>query len=537
MKRKSHTHIYHNHQTLQVYLYYRLALSGLLMVMFFSGIANNVLGVMSQSLYMQCSVAYCLSTVIALIATPARKLKHSRTRISAWLGIDIVALVTLAHASGGVTSGLGYLLIISAAMVSFFIRGQMVYAYAAAMSIAVMADTLFLFQHDNNLARALFSSGSLGILIFATTIALHYLTRKIRVTAEASEDQARHIRNLQEIAQNIVSRMQTGVIVVDEELKIDLMNNAALQMLDLPSNTHVSGVYLANLRELAPLLKALEQVLSSKESTVLRVRPGVDIRISVSHLETMDISKNILYLEDYSSIKQHAQQLKLASLGRLAASIAHEIRNPLGAISHASQLLAESDSLIGTEKRMTDIVLSNCGRVNDIIENTLALSRRKEPTPNQINLADWLPQFFDDAHIQHRESLVLSCLNNELLIKFDATHLKQILTNLVDNALRYSHEHAAGRDDMSALVIIEAGLMESDEKVYIDIKDNGKGISTDKLVDIFEPFYTTDEKGSGLGLYISKELAEINHANIHYRRNAENLSCFRIDFAHHQRIR
>lgn len=522
----------HSHQTLQVFLYYRIVLSGILFSMYIADVAPNILGVSNSVLYLYACVTYCIVAIASPFVFKASTLVQSQKRIHFLLMVDVAAQLSLIHASAGVDSGLGYLLIITIAMVNIFIRGQLAYGYAAFISVVLILESLYLYKNSEDLVRVVFASGTLGLLLFATTVALQYLTDRIRIASSEAETQARHIQNLQEIAQNIVTRMQTGVIVVDSEMRIELMNTAAKQMLDIPVKTKVYGEYLANLRELAPVLKSWESVLDKNEATVLRVRPGVDIRVNIAHLETGGIPKNIFYLEDYASIKQYAQQLKLASLGRLAARIAHEIRNPLGALSHAAQLLDESDAMSKTDRRMTEIIIGNSGRVNEIIENTLALSRRKEPNFEQINLAEWLPTYIDEAQVQTKQHIHLTITDNNLKTRFDLTHLRQVLSNLIDNGLRYSKEKT-GEPWLS----IEAGMMNSDEKPYIEIKDNGQGIPSDKISEIYEPFYTTNEKGSGLGLYICKELVEMNHASLHYKRTADNLSCFRVDFSHHQRMR
>ena len=522
----------HNSQNLRVYLFYRVILSGLLLIMFYTNIAPNALGTAKPGMYQYASLAYFLITVISIVAFPVSQLVHSKRRIHFLFLTDVLAQLVLIHSSNGMDSGLGYLLIITMAMVNIFVRGQFAYAYAATSSIALILDNLYLHQYSSDLGRIMFSSGTLGVLLFATTIALQYFTDRIRTTTRETEAKSLHIRNLQEIAQNIVTRMQTGVIVVDNELKIELMNASAKQMLDIPASSQVYGQYLANYRELVPVLKSWEGIIEKNEATILKFRPGYEIRVNIAHLETGGLPKNIFYLEDYASIKQHAQQLKLASLGQLAARIAHEIRNPLGAMSHAAQLLQESETLSTTERRMVEIMLKNSERVNDIIENTLSLSRRKEPQLQQINLADWLPKFVDETQIKQRKNIHIKLNNEVLLTKFDPTHLRQILSNIIDNGLRYS-EKKHGEPWLE----IEASLQLSDDKPFVEIRDNGKGIPREKIAEIYEPFYTTNEKGSGLGLYICKELCEINHATLHYHRNQYDLSCFTINFSHHQRMR
>lgn len=521
-----------NTQILQVYLYYRVALSAILVAMFISGIVDNVLGASSNQLYFWGSFGYFSLSILSILTFPISSLARSKARLSFLLFCDIGALLVLIHASGGVASGIGYLLIINIAIVSIFVRGQLTFAYTALVSIAVMADTIYLSFDSANFTRNVFASGTLGILLFATSIILYYLTERLKKSSAEAEEQLKHIKNLQEIAQNIVTRMQTGVIVVDNELQIELINTSAKQMLDIPPDIMLYGSCLADFRELAPLLKDWESILKSRSSTILNLLNGIEVRVSVANLVTGDIPKNIFYLEDYVAIKQQAQQLKLASLGRLAASIAHEIRNPLGAMSHAAQLLQESPTIETSDFRLTEIVLNNSSRVNDIVENTLAMSRRKEPQLELIDLSIWLQSFIEEYATPVDAHVSLTVLNTQLLTKFDPTHLRQILTNLITNGLHYSKQHTG-----EARVTVATGLMSNDDKVFVEVYDSGTGVPVENLQNIFDPFFTTNEKGSGLGLYICKELSEINHASLHYRRTPNKQTCFRIDFSHYQRMR
>ena len=221
----------------------------------------------------------------------------------------------------------------------------------------------------------------------------------------------------------------------------------------------------------------------------------------------------------------------MASLGRLTASIAHEIRNPLGSISHAAQLLSESNHLHPDDSRFLEIILQNCNRVNQIIENTSVLSRRKEPSPELINLHDWLKKFIDEYVTNTACKVKLVIKNKNINVKMDASNLRQILINLFDNGRRYSKQKI-GEEKL----LVEIGHDDSDDTSHINIIDFGPGIPEDKQDSVFEPFYTTDKEGSGLGLYICKELCEINQATLSYSHLENENSCFKLSFPHNQRM-
>jgi two-component system sensor histidine kinase PilS (NtrC family) len=240
-------------------------------------------------------------------------------------------------------------------------------------------------------------------------------------------------------------------------------------------------------------------------------------------------SGTLIFLEDTIRTAKQAQQMKLASLGRLTASIAHEIRNPLGAISHAEQLLAESENLGAADKRLTEIIHKHAARVNAIIENVLQLSRRGSASPELINLKQWLEHFAEEFVLSMRispDELRIDVQPETLMVNFDNTQFHQIVWNLCHNGIRHSQNCEA-----NPKVNLVGRLNNTTQRPFLDVIDQGPGIDPDHIQHIFEPFFTTESKGSGLGLYISKELCEANNAQIRYLPNADGGSCFRIKFA------
>ena len=237
----------------------------------------------------------------------------------------------------------------------------------------------------------------------------------------------------------------------------------------------------------------------------------------------------MIFLEDTSLIEDRVQQAKLAALGRLSASIAHEIRNPLGAMSHAGQLLAESPSISTDDQRLTDIIRLNARRVSQIVESVLALSRRGQSRPERLQLTPWVDDFAREF-VQTLELYegAVSVVEGapEIEVRMDPTHLHQVLWNLCDNAVKYASA-AAG----AIAVEITCGVLEQSGRPFLDVADRGPGIKPDKVEQIFEPFYTTQSGGTGLGLYISRELAERNGASLRYQPRPGGGSAFRIVFA------
>lgn len=229
----------------------------------------------------------------------------------------------------------------------------------------------------------------------------------------------------------------------------------------------------------------------------------------------------MIILEDTGLYNQRLQQGKLASLGQLTASIAHEIRNPLSALNHASQLLMESKGLDPQNLRLTEIIQTHTQRINKIIEDILQLSRRQPSNRKRIKLGDWLQDyletFISTNNLDEKLTLVEFDENNHVFI--DPDHLTQILDNLSLNAFKYGRQKYG-------LVIFK--VSRDQQSLYLDVIDNGPGVATDKRKHLFEPFFTTSPTETGLGLYISKELAELNHASLSYQPPKTGGGCFRL---------
>jgi two-component system sensor histidine kinase PilS (NtrC family) len=241
------------------------------------------------------------------------------------------------------------------------------------------------------------------------------------------------------------------------------------------------------------------------------LRPGFIPLARGSHRHTL------VFLDDLSQISQQAQQLKLAALGRLTAGIAHEIRNPLGAISHAAQLLLESEELTAADRRLNQIIHDQSRRMNLVIENVLQLSRRRQTEPQLLDLKQWLEAFVVNLRdeLTAGQSVHMDIGAGVLSTQMDAEQLQQVMSNLVQNGLRYSgqlHEHAQ--------VWLRLFQAPYSELPTLDVLDDGPGVAEEHLAKIFEPFFTTESKGTGLGLYLSRELCEGGG------------SCMRMTFAH-----
>jgi two-component system sensor histidine kinase PilS (NtrC family) len=537
---------YNPYDLLRIYTYYRTLLGSVLLLMFQIEFAPKILGNDNPQLFFYSSIGYTAINFMTLIVMWRVKYAPSQTKLFSSLLIDVIAISLLMHASGGATSGLGYLLLIAIAAGGIMLRERISFFLAAITTIVVISEGAYRFiilTQDN---KAVFTSGTLSALAFLTALLFQHLTKKIRLSYAEAESQAKQAAHLQKLAQLIVERMRTGILVLNNQLTIELHNHAALKLLGINSDS-VENIPLSQFPDLYKKHQSWQRN-SSDHSPFLKIEGETsnEIKVNFAYLEADKTNEVLIFLEDVRSLNQQAQQLKLASLGRLTASIAHEIRNPLGAISHASQLLAESPQLPQSDVRLLDIINNHSTRVNQIIENILQLSRRRPTQTLPINLREWIPTFINEykASKTNGPQLEIALLEKNLRnnrnngtgnvnsdgaleAKFDTSQLTQVLSNLCDNGLRYSNKKT-GRPDLR----LEIGVDISQHQPYIRVIDYGPGISDENIKHLFEPFFTTENTGSGLGLYICKELCEANQAIISYKRTPQGESCFHLQLAH-----
>lgn len=518
-------------QLLKVYVYYRTLLSSILLLMFTANIASNVLGTSHPALFAYTAFIYTASNLLVLLLLWRNRFVPRTEQIVAILLIDIIAVVLLMHASSGMEGSIGYLLLICVAAGSIFLRGTASVALAGLTTILVLTESIYSSYAGYTTERSVFSSGVFGVLLFATAFAFGSLSDKIRRSALEALSQAEHAAYLQRLSQLIVERMRTGIMVVDKDDSTVLINRAAKTLIGLRDSTESDAIKVRDIEPLNEHLAFWRNDVRTRSPHIKTRADGPEIRISFAQLEPRPESDTLIFVEDNRLLSQEAQQLKLASLGRLTASIAHEVRNPLGAISHAAQLLFESPTAASADLRLGEIIQNHSRRVNHIIENVLELSRRKTALAEPINLSEWLSEFVHDYQQSKQAEIDLRITTDSVHTRIDPSQLQQVLTNLCDNGLRYSQEKT-GRESLCLIVGID---LESDLP-YIEVIDDGAGIPDENMQQVFEPFFTTESTGSGLGLYISRELCEANQATLDYKRTKDGKSCFHITFAHPERV-
>lgn len=529
----SPAHAFHQQQNLslfRVYSWYRLVLALVLVVMLLGTLNQPLVGRFDPWLFAALAAAYFVYATLLLLI-PARWHIGQR-RLFANFCVDIALLTALAHLSGGSGSGLSLLLLVAVAAGGLILSGRISLLVAALATLALLGDTLYLMGTQSQANQSPLTAGTLGILFFAAALGFQQLSQRLRTTQLLAQQRAADVSRLQTLNQLIVQRMRTGIVVVDDAEHIQIMNQAAVELL----HAEPQQKSLARGENPFPLPALQQQLRRWKEDSAAHSTPFLGAETGpelVARFTALDHDKpgdTLIFLEDNGQLAQRAQQLKLAALGRLTASIAHEIRNPLGAVSHAAQLLQESTELGAGDRRLADIILNHSRRMNAIIESILQLSRRSPPNPRRLDLGAWLHDYLDDYRQGSSEAGSIAIRElKPVQVTVDPDQLSQVLTNLLDNALRYSRK-ATGRANAELNINVAGNGLPQ-----LDVVDDGPGIDSRDQEKIFEPFFTTESKGNGLGLYIARELCEINQARLNYIRNSQGKSCFRINFSHPDR--
>lgn len=463
----------------------------------------------NADLFSLASTGYLL---LAILATFSAKFRWPRFNRQLTLGItgDIAVITTLMYASGGVKSGFGLLLVVAIAAASLVSQGRLAIFYAAIATIAVLLEQSWQILTLNGQYEDYTHAVMLSLSFFATAWLAHSFARRTEESEALASQRGIDLANMAEVNQRIIRDMPDGVLVVDHRLHLRQLNDQAIALLMLPERTRDD----IPLDDCAPAVAALLRLwMAGTPGTESKFRltiAGRELQLQFAPVGAGREQGAVIFVSDMSQVQSQAQQLKLAALGRLTANIAHEIRNPLSAIGHAAQLLQEDATADPTQRRLLDIVGSNVHRLDGMVQDVLQLNRRDRAKPENIAteefLTDFRLQFCQVENIPDDDFLLV--LPTEIPdILFDRHHLHQVLWNLCRNAWRH------GRKTTGSLTITVSA---SRSRVQFDVCDDGPGANEESLPHLFEPFFTTESSGTGLGLYIARELCEANGARIEY---------------------
>ncbi len=497
-------------RTLQYLALTRLVIA-IALLLSIGAFGTTVKGWSSPAYLIAAGIYFISAATLAVGAMYVRR--NSVGQTAAQIAVDLVLISALMVASGGLRGGLVVLYLLPVAGASLLLPTAAVFSVCSLVVITILLDTLVRALVAEGSEASVFQAGLYGVMMFAVTALLRLLAQRLSAQEQLALQRGRNLHNQLAINRLVIAQLEQGVVVVDADTKVRANNRSARMLFGMKPEAQLTGERLTSIGQLVALVRAFEHWRNSdvgdggRRTAVVELADlGLRVRFvrpAVSHSDEF-----VIFLEDLRALDERAQQLKLASMGRLTASIAHEIRNPLAAISHASQLLLEDAQEKGT-RRLSVIVRENTLRLNRLVDDILRVARREAPLGDEIELADFVPSWLRDFVAERSLSPDRVALEAPagVRVKFEQSHLRQVLYNLLDNALRYSSEKAG------AVRLVVASQRDGP---VLWVLDDGPGVAEGARGLLFEPFNTTHAKGTGLGLYIAREFCLANRCDLAY---------------------
>lgn len=493
---------------------YRWILAVALLAGYSTDFTTQLIDVMAPAPFL---VATVFSAISALMATITLEMRRPGL---AWqtvihVGSDLLLVSVLVYATGGVVGGLGVLMLVPCVTASLLVNRRAAAFTAALASVMLLVQEAYIgltLRPDQALlSGAMTAAGLLGLLLFVVSLTANALAVRARRGEALARQVGGDLASLARLNETIVQRMRAGVIVLAADETVQSSNPAAQKLLKFTPNVH--GQALARCSAALAVRLAAWRGDPNADVQPMESPDGRNVIPQFVRLGWSARQPLLIMLEDATAMVEQAQQMKLAALGRLSASIAHEIRNPLSAITSAGQLLEESPTLPVEDRDLTRIIREHGRRIDAIVSDVLSLGSGQASNPEPLQLATWLndvvPQYFeaigdDDADIELRG------IDDGLIVMFDPLHLRRVLTNLWDNSRAYGR--STSQDTNHCRVTVHA--WRNDNRVVLDVIDDGPGVEQHTADKLFEPFYTSRANGTGLGLFIARELCASNNAQI-----------------------
>jgi len=445
-------------------------------------------------------------------------------QLACQVAVDLAVISLLYLEAGGMRSGLAILYLFPLGGAAILASLTLALFTSAIATLFLLAETtwqVFMQERPPSLVQA----GLYGAAFFAGVLLVNRLAARLIKQEELAAQRGLDLRVQQMINGIVMADVGDGILVVGDDGAVFTGNPAARRMLGLEGEA--AGFRLDEAPGLEPLAQAFGAWLRApvEGASFVTIKPyridagplrgrrdqPVHLKLRFARVDTPGeaLGRSVVFMQDVSAIENQAQQLKLASMGRLTASIAHEVRNPLSAIGHATALLAE-DLHGPAEVRLLKIVGDNVARVNRMVEDILQLSRKVQPSDEPVQLAVFLAELkaeFCETHALADDIVYLGDAGQST-VRFDRLHLHEVLLNLLGNAVRY-----ASREPGSIRIF---PARDAAGRIELHVQDDGPGITPEVRAHLFEPFYTTSSKGTGLGLYLARELCLNNGAKLDY---------------------
>jgi two-component system, NtrC family, sensor histidine kinase PilS len=497
--------------SLRYFSLYRIAVAALFLGLSFVYGETLSLGSHQLELFRFVAGAY-LIVGVALQALLRKLREYFNQQLTLQAVVDVLAITLLMYASGGIRSGLGVMLLISLTGAAIVAPRRLTFLYASIATIALLLEQAYWVLAHGAPEAGFLQPGLLAIGCFATVGVTGWLAQRVAANERLARQRGRELATQTRVSELVIGDMHDGVAVLDRDGRVVQHNPQAQRLLA------AEMLLGADITRLLPGFAKRWNAWRSGAGTArddesaARGAGAFDVRGRSLGLRLIDTATeeefSVLFIEDTTRSREQAQQLKLAALGRLTANIAHEIRNPLAAISHAAELLGEEKGA-DDRHRLTRIIHDNTQRLERLVSDVLQLNRRDRISAERVRLGSWLEAFVGEFVANEAvapERLAVQA-SRDAWVEFDREHLRQVMWNLLKNAVRYA------RPEPRAVCIALAGI---GDQVELSVIDNGPGVAAQSQGELFEPFFTTDSKGTGLGLYLARELCSANRAVLEY---------------------
>ncbi|MGB9190900.1 MULTISPECIES: sensor histidine kinase [unclassified Acinetobacter] len=497
------------------YSTYRLIIATSLLLIFLLTYQRLSLDYHYQQLYLYVLIGYVSASFIQLIILKSIRFKTAQ-QLPLLFVVDVIALSLLTLAVDGPNLQLSLLFVITIFAASLLLDAQkaLIITLIAVISVIyqLFLGSIFDFSSLNNIGN----SAILAFLFLVVYGSGQIAVKRFQLLENLNFSQSLELNRLQNLNRYILEQIELGYLVLDENCHIVLSNPAACLLLGIPPLYAYDKYPLYKAQpDLFELLK-FDQLRDGEKFQFESQLSHYHMHIEVQKLMVPQQTLTLLVLQDATKLNQRVQQLKLAALGQLSASIAHEIRNPLAAIVQANELLSDSDP--HQQAVLSRMIAKQTQRIDRIVQDTLNMVRNKETHPSTIELKQFIPLLIleDLADIAPQ---IKYTVQSKIFVHFDEAQLRQVLINLIRNAIRHNapeHSH------------IELNVYLHDNNVRIDVRDFGAGVASKDLAYLFQPFFSTEITGTGLGLYLSHSFCEANQAKLNYVKQEQG-ACFRIE--------
>jgi two-component system sensor histidine kinase PilS (NtrC family) len=509
---------------------YRMLLAVFLVTASLTSFSFGNLGSRHPEQFFITSLIYaCLSLLFAFFINKGWPRYITQCRIQ--ILIDIVIIIILYHSSTGRGAGLEILLFITVSATGILLGGRASIIAASLATILLILEHFYVIVTSQRSLGGFTTLGFIGGGLFVTAFIIYYLSLRLRKTEIEIAQQNQRLEKLAHINQLTVEHLHSGVIVVDQLSMVILINKSSKELLGIPESLQLP-VPLANLlSDINIDLITLRKITDEKE-TKIDLPSGKRLLARYQPLGNTYKNEYIILFDDYSQIEEEKRNEKFIAMGRLSASIAHEIRNPLGAISHAGQLLAESPYENKNDARLVDIIENQSKRINQIIKTILELGQRNEQNFEKIHVHSWLNKIIKTFLAENglSDSSILLSTSESIDIAAisacgDPDQLQQVILNLLSNSLDYANTSTV------PFIMINIDENTTDATTTISLSDNGSGIKDSIQDKIFEPFFTTSSTGNGLGLYIARKICLSNDGYLDYIKKDDGSGYFILTLA------